>query len=98
MLEQGWDHAWLQKLLYKQSGLLGMSGTSADMQRLRAESSPDAKLAIDAFICRVVRESGALVACMQGLDVLVFTGGIGEHEVTLLAEVGQQLAWLGGAD
>jgi acetate kinase len=95
LLEQGWDHARLQKLLYKQSGLLGMSGLSADMRRLRAESSPNAKLAIDAFTYRVVRESGALVACMQGLDVLAFTGGIGEHDVILRAEVVQQLAWLG---
>lgn len=95
LLEQGWDHARLQKLLYKQSGLLGMSGLSADMRSLRASTSPDAKLAIDAFTYRVVRESGALVACLQGLDVLAFTGGIGEHDVILRAEVGQQLAWLG---
>jgi acetate kinase len=85
----------LQKLLYRQSGLLGMSGLSADMRSLRANTSPGAKLAIDAFTYRVVRESGALVACMQGLDVLVFTGGIGEHDVILRAEVGQRLAWLG---
>lgn len=95
LLEQGWDHARLQKLLYKQSGLLGMSGISADMRRLRAETSAQAKLAIDAFTYRVVRETGALVACMQGLDVLAFSGGIGEHDVTLRAEVGQQLAWMG---
>jgi len=97
LLEQGWDHARLQKLLYKQSGLLGMSGISADMRRLRADPSAAAKLAIDAFTYRVVRESGALVACMQGLDVLAFSGGIGEHDVTLRAEVGQKLAWLGVA-
>jgi acetate kinase len=95
LLEQGWDHVRLQKLLYRQSGLLGMSGLSADMRRLRAESSPDAKLAIDAFTYRVVRETGAMVACMQGLDVLAFSGGIGEHDVILRAEVGQKLAWLG---
>jgi len=65
------------------------------MRSLRANTSPGAKLAIDAFTYRVVRESGALVACMQGLDVLVFTGGIGEHDVILRAEVGQRLAWLG---
>jgi len=95
LLEQGWDHARLQKLLYRQSGLLGMSGLSADMRTLRASASPEAKLAIDAFAYRVVRETGALVACMQGLDVLAFTGGIGEHDVILRAEVGQKLAWLG---
>jgi acetate kinase len=95
LLEQGWDHARLQKLLYKQSGLLGMSGFSADMRRLRSDSSVEAKLAIDAFTYRVVRESGALTACMQGLDVLAFSGGIGEHDVTLRSEVGQRLAWMG---
>ncbi len=95
LLEQGWDHARLQKLLYKQSGLLGMSGVSADMRRLRSDGSAEAKLAIDAFTYRVVRECGALTACMQGLDVLAFSGGIGEHDVTLRAEVGQKLAWMG---
>ena len=95
LLEQGWDHARLQKLLYKQSGLLGMSGISADMRRLRAETSDAAKLAIEAFTYRVVRESGALVGCLQGLDLLAFSGGIGEHDVTLRTEVGQRLAWLG---
>jgi acetate kinase len=95
LLEQGWDHARLQKLLYKQSGLLGMSGISADMRRLRADSSPYAKLAIDAFTYRVVRETGALMACLQGLDVMAFSGGIGEHDVTLRAEVGQRLSWMG---
>lgn len=95
LLEHGWDHDRLQKLLYKQSGLLGMSGISADMRRLRADGSAAAKLAIDAFTYRVVRESGALTACMQGLDVLAFSGGIGEHDLTLRAEVGQKLGYLG---
>jgi len=95
LLAQGWDHDRLQKLLYKQSGLLGVSGISADMRRLRADGSAKARLAIDVFTYRVVREIGALTACMQGLDVLAFSGGIGEHDVTLRGEVGQRLAWLG---
>jgi acetate kinase len=95
LLAHGWDHDRLQKLLYKQSGLLGVSGISADMRRLRADPSPSAKLAVDLFTYRVVRESGAMLACMQGLDVLAFSGGIGEHDVTLRAEVGARLAWLG---
>ncbi len=95
LLEQGWDHAQLQKLLYKQSGLLGVSGTTADMRRLRADPSAPAKLAVDMFTYRVQRESGALVACLQGLDVLAFSGGIGEHDVALRLELGQRLAWLG---
>lgn len=95
LLEQGWDHAKLQKLLYKQSGLLGVSGISADMRRLRSDPSASAKLAIDMFTYRVVRESGALTACMQGLDVMAFSGGIGEHDVALRTELGQRMAWLG---
>ncbi|MBK9440451.1 MAG: acetate/propionate family kinase [Comamonadaceae bacterium] len=95
LLEQGWDHAKLQKLLYKQSGLLGVSGISADMRRLRSDASASAKLAIDMFTYRVVRESGALIACMQGLDVMAFSGGIGEHDVALRTELGQRMAWLG---
>lgn len=95
LIEQGWDHDRLQKLLYKQSGLLGVSGVSADMRRLRADSSPGAKLAVDMFTYRVARESGALIACLQGLDVLAFSGGIGEHDVALRAELGRRMAWLG---
>ena len=95
LLEQGWDHNRLQKLLYKQSGLLGVSGSSADMRRLRADTSASAKLAVDMFTYRVQRESGALVACLQGLDVLAFSGGIGEHDVALRLELCTRLAWLG---
>lgn len=95
LMEQGWDHGRLQRLLYKQSGLLGVSGVSADMRRLRADTSPGARLALDMFAYRVARESGALVACLQGLDVLAFSGGIGEHDVALRTELGRRLAWLG---
>ena len=95
LLEQGWDHKQLQTLLYKQSGLLGVSGISADMRRLRAETGVSAHKAIDLFTHRVVRESGAMVACTQGLDLLAFSGGIGEHDVQLRADVCQQLGWLG---
>ena len=95
LLEQGWDHARLQTLLYKQSGLLGVSGISADMRRLRADGSDVAKKAIAMFTHRVVRESGAMTACLGGLDVLAFSGGIGEHDAVLRAEVCASLAYLG---
>ncbi|MDY0107390.1 MAG: acetate/propionate family kinase [Giesbergeria sp.] len=95
LMEQGWDHDRIQKLLYKQSGLLGVSGISADMRRLRADGSPAAQRAIDQFTYRVVRESGAMVACMGGLDVLAFSGGIGEHDAVLRAQVCERLGWLG---
>ncbi|MFM2056135.1 MAG: hypothetical protein RLY71_520 [Pseudomonadota bacterium] len=95
LLRQGWDGAAIEKLLYKQSGLLGVSGLSADMRTLRASSEPAAQRAIDLFTYRVVRECGALAACLGGLDVLGFTGGIGEHDVALRAEVGAALGFLG---
>lgn len=95
LMEQGWDHDRIQKLLYKQSGLLGVSGISADMRRLRADGSEAAQRAIDQFTYRVVRESGALIASMGGLDVLAFSGGIGEHDAVLRAQVCERLGWLG---
>ena len=98
LMEQGWGHDQIQKLLYKQSGLLGVSGESADMRTLRASSalgSEPARFATDLFAHRVVREVGALSACIGGLDVLTFTGGIGEHDAVLRQQVGDALAYLG---
>jgi acetate kinase len=95
LLEQSWTHDQIQTLLYKQSGLLGVSGISADMRKLRMDHSPHAKWAIDLFTHRIVRECGALIACSQGLDVLAFSGGIGEHDALLRAKVCEQLSWLG---
>lgn len=95
LMEQGWSLEQLQTLLYKQSGLLGVSGVSADMRTLRANGSASAQRAIDQFTHRIVRDSGAMVACLGGLDVLAFSGGIGEHDVVLRAQVTAQLAWLG---
>jgi acetate kinase len=95
LLEQGWDHKRLQTLLYKQSGLLGVSGISADMRRLRADGSAAAQQAIALFTHQVVREAGALIACMDGLEVLTFSGGIGEHDAKLREQVCARLAWLG---
>ncbi|WP_404301476.1 acetate/propionate family kinase [Alicycliphilus denitrificans] len=98
LLEQGWTHAQIERLLYKQSGLLGVSGISADMRRLReeaAEGSADAQCAIAQFTHRVVRETGALTACLGGLDLLAFSGGIGENDVLLRQQVCERLAWTG---
>ena len=97
LLEQGWNHDQLQTLLYKQSGLLGVSGISADMRKLRADTNQTAQEAIALFTHRVVRESGAMVACMEGLDVLAFSGGIGEHDAVLRRQVCEKLHWLGVA-
>ena len=95
LMEQGWDHDAIEKLIYKQSGLLGVSGESADMRALSTSNSEAARFAIDLFTHRVVREIGALTACIEGLDVLAFTGGIGEHDAALRAKVGLSLAYLG---
>jgi len=101
LMEQGWTQARIEKLLYKQSGLLGVSGISADMRRLREAAakadihSTHAQRAIDQFTHRVVRETGALVACLGGLDVLAFSGGIGENDAVLREQVCTRLAWLG---
>lgn len=95
LLEQGWTHERIEKLLYKQSGLLGVSGVSADMRRLRADDSADVQRAIAQFTHRVVRETGALMACLGGMDVLAFSGGIGENDTVLRADVCARLDWLG---
>ena len=95
LMEQGWTHAQMEKLLYKQSGLLGVSGISADMRKLRADGSEGAQRAITQFTHRVIRETGALVACLGGLDVLAFSGGIGENDAVLREPVCERLSWLG---
>lgn len=95
LMEQGWSHDDIQKMLYKQSGLLGVSGESADMRTLRASHSQAADFAIDLFTHRVVREIGALTACIGGLDALAFTGGIGEHDGILRQKVAIGLGYLG---
>ena len=95
LMEQGWGHDAIQTLLYKQSGLLGVSGESADMRTLRASGSEAARFATDLFAHRVTREVGALSACIGGLDVLAFTGGIGEHDAVLRQQVCDALAYLG---
>lgn len=85
----------LEKLLYKQSGLLGVSGVSSDMRALLASDAPRARLAVDLLAYRIVREVGSLAAALGGLDALVFTAGIGEHAAPLRAQVVGALGWLG---
>jgi acetate kinase len=82
-------------LLYHRSGLLGVSGESSEMHELLASDSPYAAEAIDLFVYRIRRELGSLVAVLGGLDVLVFTGGIGEHAVPIRARICQDAQWLG---
>lgn len=82
-------------VLYARSGLLGVSGISDDVRVLEASSDPCAAEALDLFAYRVVREVGSLVAALGGLDVLVFTAGIGEHSPGMRDRIGQGLGWTG---
>lgn len=95
MDRHGMDARALEKLLYRESGLLGVSGISQDMRELLASGEREAREAVDLFCHRIVREAGALAAVLGGLDALVFTGGIGEHAAPVRARVCRALAWLG---
>ncbi|MBX3726065.1 MAG: acetate/propionate family kinase [Xanthomonadales bacterium] len=94
---EGLDLAQVGDLLYNRSGLLGVSGRSADPRDLLAveATDEDARLALALFVRRVVREAGALVAVLGGLDLLVFTAGIGEHSAPLRERICADLGFLG---
>lgn len=93
--EKGMDYGALSDLLYRQSGLLGVSGISDDMRELLASPAPQAEEAVGLFVYRIVRELGSLAAALGGLDALVFTGGIGEHAAAVREVVCHDAAWLG---
>lgn len=85
----------LEELLYKRSGLLGISGVSNDMRALHASDDPRAGEAIEYFAYRIGQELGALTATLGGLDALVFTAGVGENDAALRERVCDDAAWLG---
>lgn len=85
----------IESMLYKKSGLLGISGISNDMRRLLTSDEPDAKLAIDYFVYRTAREIGSLVAVLGGIDGLVFTAGIGENSAEVRRRICEASSWLG---
>ena len=89
------DARAIEKLIYQESGLLGVSGISSDMRALLSSDAPRAKLAVDLFVYRIGRELGSLVAALGGLEALVFTAGIGEHAVPIRERVIQGAGWLG---
>ncbi len=91
----GMDARGLEKLLYHESGLLGVSGVSSDMRALLASGDVHAAEAVDLFVYRIVREIGSLAAALGGLDALVFTAGIGENTPLIRARVCRAVAWLG---
>lgn len=95
MEARGLGAAQIGDLLYRQSGLLGLSGVSNDMRELEASDAPEAAEAISYFVARCQREVASLAAAMGGIDALVFTGGIGENSVRVRAAVCAGLGWMG---
>ncbi|WP_371060062.1 acetate/propionate family kinase [Rhodosalinus sp. 5P4] len=92
---EGLDAAAISDMLYRRSGLLGLSGISNDMRALEASEDPRADEAIAYFTFRIRRELGGLAAAMEGLDAVVFTGGIGENSDRIRREVCAPMGWLG---
>jgi len=95
MRDEGLDARAIEHLIYEQSGLLGVSGLSADMRTLLASELPCAKEAVDLFVYRIGRELGSLTAALGGLDAIVFTAGIGEHAAEIRARVCNNAKWIG---
>jgi acetate kinase len=93
--QMGMSAAEVEDLLYKRSGLLGVSGLSSDMRALSASEAPEAEEAIALFAWRAAREAGALTASLGGLDGLIFTAGIGENDADIRSRICRRLAWLG---
>jgi acetate kinase len=85
----------VEAILYKKSGLLGISGKSNDMRDLLGSDQPGARLAVDYFVYRAAREIGGLAAVLGGIDGLVFTAGIGENSAEIRRRIGEASAWLG---
>jgi acetate kinase len=95
MDERRMDARGIEKLIFKESGLLGVSGISSDMRTLLASDDSRAKLAIDLFCYQIRREVGSLTAALEGLDAIIFTGGIGENAAVIRERICRDAAWLG---
>jgi len=95
MDERRMDARAIERLVYQESGLLGVSGISSDMRTLLASAAPSARLAIDIYVYRIRRELGSLAAALGGLDAVVFTGGVGENAPVIRERVCRDAAWLG---
>ena len=95
MDQRGMDARAIERLLYHESGLLGVSGVSNDMRALLASDAPRAKLAVDLFVYRIGRELGSLAAALGGLDAIVFTAGVGENSPEIRERVCRTARWLG---
>ncbi len=92
---RGMDAHDITRLLYRESGLLGISGVSSDMRELEVSPLPEAAQAITHFVEQVVQHLGSMAAALRGIDAIVFTGGIGENAVALRQRILGEVAWLG---
>lgn len=97
MQQMNMDAGQIELLIYKESGLLGVSGLSSDMRVLLESDAPDAHFAVELFCYRIGRELGSLAAALGGLDAIVFTAGIGENAAAVRAKVCRHATWLGVA-
>ena len=95
MQSMGMDAAAIERLVYRESGLLGVSGVSNDMRDLLASDDPHAAEAVDLFVYHIAKQLGALTAALEGLDAFVFTAGIGENAAEIRARVCRRAEWLG---
>jgi acetate kinase len=97
MREKKFDAAMLEELIDRRSGLLGISGVGGDMRRLHqaAPSNANARLAIQMFCCSVRKQVAAMIVALDGVDLVVFTGGIGENDAEVRAAICRGLAWIG---
>jgi acetate kinase len=95
MNERGMNARALEDLIYRQSGLLGVSGISSDMRTLRQSTALPAREAIALFVYRIVRDIGSMAAALGGMDALIFAGGIGENDAATRMEVMRGCGWLG---
>ncbi|AYG61623.1 acetate/propionate family kinase [Rhizobium jaguaris] len=95
--QHGMTPAQLQDLLYKESGLKGLSGISNDVRDLLASDAPGAKLALDHFVHRIGLNAGLLAATLSGLDAFVFTAGVGENSPVMRERIVEKLGWLGAS-
>jgi len=93
--ERAMSPAGLQDLLYKESGLKGLSGISNDVRDLLASDEPGASLALDHFVHRIGLNAGMLAAALGGLDAFVFTAGVGENSPVMRERIARKLGWLG---
>jgi len=97
IIERGMEPSAVRDLLYRESGLRGMSGVSSDVRDLEASAAPAAAFAIEYFVYRIGLSAGMLAAALGGLDAFVFTAGIGENSPTMRARIAERLGWLGAS-